>query len=38
MIYIQVIDDIKNMYTEFINSTQHPRLDNLNNWGKIVIF
>ncbi len=31
---IQIFADIQQVYSEFLNNGQYPRLDSLNNWGK----
>lgn len=31
---IQVADEIQKIYAEFLETQQHPKLEQLNNWGK----
>ena len=31
---IQVFDDIQQLYLQFLENKNYPKLENLNNWGK----
>lgn len=31
---IQVVDDIKKVYAEFLHNQHYPKLESLSNWGK----
>lgn len=31
---IQIFDDIQQLYLQFLENKNYPKLENLNNWGK----